>query len=93
MLHLWQCERSMSNKGPTRVLLVDDQSIILDGLAALLRDNPDFMVVGIAHSGEEAILATSKHLRDVVVMDISMPPGIESTARIRETMPGTRVLV
>ncbi len=96
MLHLWLCERSMSDKGPTRVLLVDDQSIVLDGLAALLRDNPDFVVVGVAHSGEEAILATMKHLPDVVVMDISMPPGmdgIEATARIKEAMPGTRVLV
>ncbi|MBP7408206.1 MAG: response regulator transcription factor [Flavobacteriales bacterium] len=86
----------MSDKGPTRVLLVDDQSIVLDGLAALLRDNPDFVMVGVAHSGEEAILATMKHLPDVVVMDISMPPGmdgIEATARIKEAMPGTRVLV
>ena len=86
----------MPNKAPTRVLLVDDQSIILDGLAALLQDDPEFKVVGVAHSGEEAIAGTMHHLPDVVVMDISMPPGmdgIEATARIKKSVPGTRVLV
>lgn len=86
----------MLKKAPTRVLLVDDQSIILDGLAALLQDDPEFNVVGVARSGEEAIASTMQHLPDVVVMDISMPPGmdgIEATARIKKAVPATRVLV
>ncbi len=86
----------MPKKAPTRVLLVDDQSIILDGLAALLQDDPEFKVVGVARSGEEAIVSTMQHLPDVVVMDISMPPGmdgIEATARIKKAVPRTRVLV
>lgn len=79
-----------------RILLVDDQSIILDGLSALLKEEKDLNVVGVARSGEEAISEVARLQPDVVVMDISMPPGmdgIEATRKIRHKWPKVNVLV
>ncbi len=77
-----------------RVLLVDDQQILREGLGALLRDHPDFDVVGEAADGEQAVqLARTLH-PDVVVMDASMPGlnGVESTRRLSRELPDARVI-
>ena len=80
----------------TRILLVDDQSIILDGLTALLQGELDLQVVGTARNGSEAIQSVMQLQPDVVVMDLSMPPGmdgIEATQVIKHNWPQVRVLV
>lgn len=81
---------------PTRILLVDDQSIILDGLSSLLAGEKDLKVVGVARSGEEALAQVELLRPNVVVMDISMPPGmdgIEATGLIKQRWPACKVLV
>ena len=55
------------------VLLADDQTIIRDGLRALLEANPDIQVVAEAKNGMEAYEQTSIHHPQVVLMDIRMP--------------------
>ncbi|MBS1944337.1 MAG: response regulator transcription factor, partial [Bacteroidetes bacterium] len=62
------------------LLLVDDQSIILDGLEALLGQDPGMRVLGRASNGAEAVELAKALQPDVVVMDISMPvmDGIEA---------------
>ncbi len=77
-----------------RVLLVDDQQILREGLGALLRDHPDFDVVGEAADGEQAVQLARSLRPDVVVMDASMPRlnGIESTRRLSREMPDARVI-
>lgn len=77
------------------VLLADDHDVVREGLAALLRDESDIRVVGLAATGIEAVeLATRLH-PDVVVMDIAMPAlnGVDATQQIRQVSPRTRVLV
>jgi two-component system, NarL family, response regulator LiaR len=77
-----------------RVLIVDDHSIVREGLCMLLSRDPDLEVVGEAADGDEAI-RQARHLRpDVVVMDLLMPvlDGIAATRAIRNELPETEVL-
>lgn len=80
-----------------RVLIVDDQTIVRAGFAALLSAQPDITVVGEAGDGREAVHLAGRQRPDVVVMDIRMPgmDGIEATRQIlaRPDAEGTRVLV
>ena len=71
---------------PIKILLVDDQNIMLDGLESLLKDDSDFQVVGRANNGAQAITQTESLSPDVVLMDISMPEmdGIEATRALKE---------
>jgi DNA-binding NarL/FixJ family response regulator len=77
------------------VLLADDQTIIRDGLRALLEANPDIQVVAEAKNGMEAYEQTSIHRPQVVLMDIRMPQmgGVEATRLIKQDFPETAVLI
>ncbi|WP_253871878.1 response regulator transcription factor [Actinomadura rupiterrae] len=80
-----------------KVLVVDDQTIVRAGFAALLDAQPDITVAGQAGDGREAVRLAEQHAPDVVVMDIRMPgmDGIEATRRILggPATDATRVLV
>lgn len=78
-----------------RILLVDDHTIIRDGLKVLLGTQPDMEVVGEASDGNEAFAHVKALHPDIVVMDISMPGvnGVGATSRIKDVYPETKVLV
>src|SRR5215831_9271592 len=80
---------------PIRVLLVDDHSIVRDGLKVLLEAEGDIEVVGGAANGLEAVRKVRELLPDVVIMDLAMPElnGTEATAQIHAIRPATQVLV
>ena len=77
------------------VLLADDQTIIRDGLRAILETYPDIQVVAEAENGEAAYKQTKIHLPQIVLMDIRMPQmdGVEATRLIKRDFPNTAVLV
>jgi DNA-binding NarL/FixJ family response regulator len=78
-----------------KILLADDQTIIRDGLRALLETHADIKVIGEAGNGKEAFeKATALH-PDVVLMDIRMPDtdGVEATRLIKKEYPDTVVIV
>jgi DNA-binding NarL/FixJ family response regulator len=78
-----------------RLIIVDDQATIRDGLATICERIPDVDVVGCAADGEEALAMVAEHDPDVVLMDLRMPrmDGIEATRVIRDRYPGTHVVV
>ncbi len=83
-----------------RILLVDDQTIIRQGLANLLEAQPDLTVVGDAENGQQAVeqvaaLYNTPRQPDVVLMDVRMPEidGVAATRQICEEFPGVKILV
>ena len=78
-----------------KVLVVDDHTIVRDGICALLALAGDIEVVGEAANGSEALKLVKELQPDVVLMDIAMPimGGLEATRRIHKEFPRTRVLV
>ncbi len=77
-----------------RVLLADDHKIVREGLASLLNEERDIVVVGEAANGREAINLAHQLRPDVIVMDASMPliDGDEATRQIKAHLPQTRVI-
>jgi DNA-binding NarL/FixJ family response regulator len=77
-----------------KVLIVDDHTLVRDGIRALLALIADIKVVGEAANGREALEKVKKLDPDVVLMDLAMPimSGLEATRRIRKRFPKTKVL-
>lgn len=78
-----------------RLLLVDDQSLIRQGLRALLELEPDVEVVGEAENGQSAIALVETLQPDVVLLDIRMPvmDGVAVTREINQRFTDTKVIV
>lgn len=77
------------------ILLVDDHKIMRDGLRAILQRAPEFVVVGEADNGAEAVRLAKTLRPEMVLMDIGMPGmnGIEATAEILRHCPDVKVVV
>lgn len=80
---------------PIRIILADDHTIVRQGLARLLEDQPDLKVVGEAINGRIAVEKALALKPDVIIMDIAMPlmNGIEAAKRIRKHLPKTKILI
>lgn len=87
----------MSERIPERitVLIVDDHSVVRQGVRAFLEAQPDMRIVGEADSGEAAIRLAEEQVPDVVLMDLILPGmnGVEATRQIKRVSPRTQVIV
>ncbi|MFF9897567.1 response regulator [Streptomyces longispororuber] len=88
-------EAAAEGKAPARVVVVDDQTVVREGIVMLLGLLPGIEVVGAGGDGEEAVRLVAELAPDVVLMDLRMPrcDGAEATRRIRAEYPGTQVVV
>ena len=78
-----------------KVLLVEDHTILREGIKALLEKEPGIEVIGEADDGIEAMKAVEKLQPDIVLLDITLPylNGLEITRKISKRYPGIKVLI
>lgn len=78
-----------------KVIIIDDQDIMRQGLSMILSKDETIEVVGVGSNGREALDLCNSHEVDVVLMDMNMPimDGVEATKLINEAHPETKILV
>ena len=85
----------MMADGDLRILIVEDQTIVREGLCAMLATKPGLQVVGVAADGDEAVRQALRLRPDVILMDLIMPNkgGICATREIVAQWPEARILI
>ncbi|MFC1879842.1 response regulator, partial [Chloroflexota bacterium] len=84
-----------SSMDKIRILLVDDHTILRNGIRALLEREKDMVVIGEAEDGRAAVKLAGELSPDIVLMDIAMPllNGLEATLQIKRSHPCVKVLI
>ncbi|WP_397453008.1 response regulator [Pseudomonas sp. NA-150] len=85
----------MNPASPIRIALVDDHSLVRDGIRALLAVKPSFEVVGEAEDGPEALDLCARVMPDILLVDIGLKEmnGLELTRLLREQYPQIKILI
>jgi len=85
----------MTQETQIRVLSVDDHPLLREGLAAIINNQPDMLLVAQASNAQEAIQQFRKHLPDVTLMDLRLPDksGIDAMISVRAEFPEARVVM
>ncbi len=85
----------MSDQARIRVLCVDDHPLLREGIAAIISNQPDMLLLAQASTGCEAIQKYREHQPDVTLMDLRLPDmsGIDSLIAIRAEFPDARVII
>lgn len=78
-----------------RILLVEDQSMVRQGLKMIIEQDEEFSVIGEAENGREAIAFLENHAVDVVLMDVRMPVmnGLEAAHKIKQRWPEIKIII
>jgi DNA-binding NarL/FixJ family response regulator len=81
-------------KQKVRIVLVEDHTILREGLRALLTADPNFEIIGEAADGREAVRFVEKQVPDLILMDLSMPrmTGMDAIREIKKRYPATKII-
>ena len=84
-----------SNPNLIRILTVDDHALLREGIAFLVKSQPDMELIAEASDGMEAIEQFRRHRPDITLMDLRMPNlnGTEAISRIRNEFPDAKIIV
>src|SRR6185369_10006227 len=95
MSRLRKRRKIMSNKQQIRVFSVDDHPLLREGIATLVNNQPDMVLVGEASTGAEAIQQFKQHMPDVTLLDLRLPDmsGIDVLIAIRSEFPAARIVM
>ena len=79
----------------TKILIVDDHRVVIEGIKGALSEDPEFEIVGEAHNGHEAVKQVESLRPEIVIMDISMPDlnGIDATLQIKAFCPDVKIVI
>ena len=85
----------MNSPSQIRVFSVDDHPLLREGIAALVNNQPDMVLIGQASTGSEAIQVFKEYLPDVTLLDLRLPDmsGIDTLIAIRTAFPNARVIM
>jgi len=85
----------MSNSTPIRIFSIDDHPLMREGIAAIIRNEPDMLLVAEASNGREAIQGFREHRPDITLMDLRLPDisGIDAMVAIRTEFPDARIIM
>lgn len=85
----------MTEKPRIRVFSVDDHALLREGIAAIITNEPDMVLVAQASTGREAVQQFQKYQPDVTLMDLRLPDmsGIDAMIAIRAEAPDARIIV
>jgi DNA-binding NarL/FixJ family response regulator len=85
----------MSNSMPIRIFSIDDHPLMREGIAAIIRNEPDMLLVAEASSGREAVQGFRDHRPDITLMDLRLPDisGIDAMVAIRTEFPDARIIM
>ncbi len=79
-----------------KIVIADDHAIVRSGFSMILNYQSDMEVVALAADGIEAYRMVAKHQPDILILDLSMPPGesgLIATGKIKEDFPQTKILI
>ncbi len=85
----------MSETAPIRILSIDDHPLLREGIASIMNNQPDLLLVAEASSGGEGIQKYREHLPDITLLDLRLPDmsGIDALIAIRTESPAARVIM
>ncbi len=80
---------------PTTLMIADDHKLFAEGLSAILSEQPNFKIIGMASNGKEVLHLLNNQVPDILILDLNMPilDGEIAAEKIRQLFPAVKIMV